>query len=446
MRTRSPLPPWRAVLEVLFLGGAIPATLLWFSPARLLDTVLLTLVLWPLFLGLRFGFWAGALAAVQAAAVLAAIDLLQPREMAAFPSGQVIVVLLAGMVSGEARDTWVRKAEHLQELHLHHRTRLEQFASAYQLLQMSHAQLERRLADGAGSLRAALQRIQVRAREPDSMALGAPDTLAVWMLEVVAEVGNLHAAALYQVNERGVLQVPALASVGTPGALSPFDPMLRETLRSGALTSIHLLPEVPRAQALAMVPLVDASGRVHAVVAIFDMLFVSIHQRTFEALGVLGKHLGDILAARPVQVADRQGWDAFLARLERSHQLADSTVFPVALLACTVTDVARAPALLAHYGQDARGLDQCWTVANRLGLPVVLKIMPLTDEEGIARYLARLEREQPGSSFGMQTHHWMLDKRTSIAEVLQSLRTQCALEAWGPSAPTQRADATRSGP
>jgi hypothetical protein len=209
---------------------------------------------------------------------------------------------------------------------------------------------------------------------------------------------------------------------------------------------MHLLPEVPRTQALAMVPLVDASGHVHAVVAIFDMLFISMQQRTFEALGVLGKHLGDVLAARPVQVTDSKGWDTFVARLERSHQLAHNTVFPVALLACTVTDVARAPALLAHYGQDARGLDQCWTVADRLALPVVLKVMPLTDEEGVARYLARLERQQPGSSFGIQTHHWMLDKHRTTGEVLQSLRTQCALEAWGHVAPTLRADATRSGP
>ena len=86
--------------------------------------------------------------------------------------------------------------------------------------------------------------------------------------------------------------------VGQATDLSLFNPLLRETLRTGALTSVHASNEAVHEHVIAVVPLIDAAGHTHGVVAIYDMPFLSIHQDTFELLGVLGRHIGDILSRR----------------------------------------------------------------------------------------------------------------------------------------------------
>jgi hypothetical protein len=261
------------------------------------------------------------------------------------------------------------------------------------------------------------------------------------LLEIFADLGNIHAAALYEINARGVLQHPAVARLGAAAELSVFDPMLRETLASAALTTVRGAPELAQGEVIAVVPLVDARGHVHAVVAIYDMLFVSIHRQTFEVLGVLGQHLGDMLSGRPQSIAHAQGWQAFSETVQRQFTQADSAVFPVALVACTVTEVERREALAAHLCRGVRGLDQCWVMVDREGRPVILKTMPLTDAAGVASYMARLEREWPGSSFGFVRHDWLLHQSAAADEVLESVRLVCALNQQGPDAPGNRVSA-----
>jgi hypothetical protein len=50
------------------------------------------------------------------------------------------------------------------------------------------------------------------------------------------------------------------------------------------------------AAVLAAVPLVDARGRTHAVVAIRDVPFASLHPETLELFAVLGGRVGDCIA------------------------------------------------------------------------------------------------------------------------------------------------------
>ena len=371
------------VSEAMIFGVLLPTLVLWYIPNGLRSAVLLVLVLGPLWLGLRFGLLAGSLVAVTTSLAVFASGYFRSEQTSDFPNAQIVVMLLAGMVSGEMRDRWVQKTSQLTTLSHHYSNRLKQFSSAYQVLQISHAQLERRIVNSTGNLRGALQRLQQRTKELDSSGSLAESGLGPWLLEMFADLANLHSAALYAINERGVLQIPAVASLGAAGELSAFHPMLRETLGSAAPTVLRGAQAAGQGQLIAIIPLVDARAHVHAVVAIFDMLFVKIQQHTFEELSVLGQHMGDIMAGRPQAVRDSQDLGAFKDTLRLQFAQANSAVFPVSLVACTVTASESREALAAHLCRGTRGLDQCWVMTNRYKQIVVLKTMPLTDAEGV---------------------------------------------------------------
>lgn len=428
----SPTLSRSAWLEILFLGALLPVVMVWFGRSQPLPLMLSALLMGPLLLGLHYGFAAGTGGAALTAGAVAWLAYLKPEILTELPKVQVIALLLVGMCAGQARDRWAARLRRLVYLSNYHQARLQQFTGAYQLLQVSHAQLERRLAGGASSLRTALQRLKLH--EP-ALAGGPREPLGgigPWLLEIMVEAGHLHTAAVYALNERGVLQVPAVATVGKAGGLSLFNPLLRETLRSGTLTSVQPGNEAIHENVIAVIPLIDAFGHVHGVVSINDMPFLSVHQQTFELLGLLGRHIGDILAGKTRRVEDAQGLHGLRESLARNLADAKSNAWPAALLAFRLLDPARRDAFVMTCCHGSRGLDQSWVVLNRKGQTVVLTLLPLTDEAGVKSYLARLESRDTGSGIRARTmtsHLWMLDKSRSAEALLAEIGAVCNIEA-----------------
>lgn len=414
-------PLLAACIETLFLGGAVPASLLWFAGARLPDVVLPALALPALLLGLRYGYFAGAASAMLCAAVLAAVACLRPDALHEFPKAPFIVVLLAGITAGEFRDLWAGRMRRLDYLCRYHRMRLEQFTASHQLLQASHARLERQLAHGAGSLRTMLQRLQrPPVAAPGDTAFGG---IGQWLLDVMAEAGNLHIAAVYEVNERGIVQLPAVATFGQAPQLSLFNPLLREALRTGELTAVHGAAETAHTDVIAVAPLVDAARHIHGVVSIHALPFIDLHQHTFDLLGVLGRHIGDILAsrARPfLEPAYAAG--GFRDSLQSHLTDAGRYGLPTALLVCKILDTARRDTLITLFCHSGRSLDQAWTSCDRQNQPVIVKLFPLTDESGVARYLERLDSECGGAvANGICHYARTLDKGRNADQVIAEI-------------------------
>lgn len=457
-RKRAPLPPegasvssklpGSAYLEILLLSALLPGALLWFSQAPFLPLVLSALVLSPLLLGLHYGFAAGTGSAVLTAGALAGLAHFKPDLLADFPKVQVIALLLVGMCAGQARDRWAAQVRRLSSLSHYHQTRLQQFSGAYQALQVSHAQLERRLGGGTVSLRTALQRLKLREPVLDSAKKEPLGGIGPWLLDIMVETGHLHTAAVYAMNERGGLHLPAVASVGRDSGLSLFNPLLRETLRSGMLTSVQAGHEAVHEHVIAVVPLVDASGHIHGVVSINDMPFLSVHQDTFEMLALLGRHIGDILARRTRSLSDGRDTWGLHQSLERNLADARRHGLPAALVACKIIDAAQREACITHLCQNSRGLDQNWIATNRKGQPVVLTLLPLTDEAGVKSYLERLQGKDAGGARtrATATHLWMLDKNRQAEDILAEVAVLCnieALDGFGRSAQQQGAVASK---
>lgn len=419
-------------LEIIVLGGLIPTALLWFVQAQSLPMVLPALVLFPLLLGLQYGFLAGSCGSLLTVLVFAGMAYLKPGLLGEFPKAQAIGLLLVGMGAGQARDIWNARVRKLDYLCHYHQTRLEQFTSAYQLLQVSHSQLERRMAGGTNNLRAALDRLELRDPVFDVTRDEPLGGIGEWLLEIMVEAGNLHIAALYEMNGKGILRLPSVAMVGKATDLSLFNPLLRETLRTGSLTSVHANNEAVHEHVIAVVPLIDAAGHIHGVVAIYDMPFLSIHQDTFELLGVLGRHIGDILSRRTRPMGETQSPFALRECLQRNLADAKRHALPAALIACKIVDAEHRDSLVNHCCNSSRGLDQSWISINRQGQSVIVKLLPLTDEAGVKSYLARLEREQTGSDaamHGLVTYQWMLDKNRTADEMLAEVCAACDMDA-----------------
>jgi hypothetical protein len=434
-------PVSEAYVETFLFGSVVPMVMLWFaSQGPWAPYVLPILYLAPLILGLRYGFAAGAAGAVLTAVSFVLVSLLKPDAAFALPRAQAIGLVLVGMVAGQASEIWAARIRRLGSLARYHQTRLEQFTSAYHLLKISHAQLEQRVAGGTRNLRNALEGLKNRVPLLNVQGGEPLGGIAEELLGIMVEQGDLYTAAVYALNERSLLRLPALARAGDAPELSVFNPLLRETMRTGMLTSVKTGGEVEYEHVIAVVPLVDSSGYIHGVVVINDMPFLAVNADTFGVLGVLGKHIGDILArlTHPIHEADSAA--SLRDSLERYLVDARQHGIPTAFLACRIFDVSRRELLVTHCESSGRGLDQSWIAKDWKGHPVIFMLLPLTDESGATTFARRLQQQVVGgqsAKSGMVNHLWMLDQYSHTDKMLAEVYTTCHIEGLDAVHPVQ---------
>lgn len=426
------LPNSRTCAEIFLISSVVPVVMLWIAAqGPWAPYALLILYLLPLLLGLRYGFAAGVASAVLTAISLVFVAMMAHDTALAAPRAQAIGLVLVGMVAGHASEIWTARIRRLSALARYHQARLDQFTSAYHLLEVSHAQLEQRVAGGIRNLRNALQALKQNAPLRNAQVGEPLGGIAREILDIMVEQGDLYTAAVYALNHRNLLQLPPLAKAGDTPELSVFNPLLRETLRTGLLTSVKAGDEAGYEQVIAVVPLVDSSGHIHGVVVINDMPFLAVNLDTFGLLGVLGKHIGDILShlTHPIDQTDS------VAGLNDSLQrhLVDAREYgvPSVLLAFCITSVSRSKLLVTHCCKSGRGLDEGWIGKNRQGYPVIFKLLPLTNETGAITFANRLQWENVGgrsAKSGMVIHRWMLGQHRDAGELLTQLLRDCDID------------------
>lgn len=380
--------------EIILLAGIVPAALLsQLKTSWLLAGGSLWLAFIPLLLGLWHGLGAGFSASVLLVAVLGGFSHLSATPVPGFEHIHAVGLLLLGMTAGEFRNGWAARIRRLEAEGSYHRTRLDQFTRSYHLLQASHVQLERQLGSNAVSLRTLLQRLKLQRAFIAANDEKALESIGKWLLDLFADAGRLHSAALYSVSERRTLQVPAIATLGQPEELSPFNPLLREALGAGCLTSLRAEADANTAGVIAVVPLIDSFGHVHGVVSIHEMPFFALRQSTFDLLAVLGGHVGDILTCRMRSVNDEGGIAAFRQCLHRTLNDVVSGSVPASLVTYRIGIAGHGQMdVLAGLCHEGRGLDQSWICGDSKGYAVVVALLPLTDATGAQRFLDRIER------------------------------------------------------
>ena len=292
----DPSSPLQAWLETAGLALAIVAigALVDRRDPFLLERGFSWLVLAPLLAGLQYGSTHGLACAGLQALLLAAAwrsGLVQvPDSVAA----TVLGWLVSGLLAGEFRDAWSRRVQRAAARAEHLRIRLEALGRSYLTLKISHDRLQREAPVKPESLRDALAAFRRDlGEEPAARSVHA---LADRILALFADHAFVRAATLHPVDAKG-RPGPAAATLG-PAAEVQDDPLVRRAARSAVTVSVRDGDD--GVLVLAAVPLVDASGWVHGVVAIREMPFVSFHSETLELLAVLGGRLGDCIARAQV--------------------------------------------------------------------------------------------------------------------------------------------------
>lgn len=380
-------------VELMAVALLVPALVVTFAEPALVRELLPALTLIPVLFGVRYGFLMGLCSALLVSGLMLGMHLTVP-PLAAFSKVHVAVALLAGCLAGHFRDQWSRLLHDTGVEAQRHQARLARFTSSYHLLQASHAQLEHQLAGSPPSLRAALQELKSHfpgaGADRDATVAG----MAPRVLALLAQCGNVHSAALHLAGADGAIETSAAAVLGASAPLLPHDPLLRSALESGAIASVDAAHSQP-GRLLAVVPLIDSAGHLHAVVAIHQMAFFAFHWRTFDLLGIVARHVGDLLSERLALHANGASAQSMQVCIERglNHARQERLQLAIVVLKVNGKDAAGSAALVARCLAVSRSIDQAWQGTDASGAPVVVKLLPVPDEQGASVVTARLQRQ-----------------------------------------------------
>lgn len=426
-------------LETLLLTGAAIGLGFWLVPDDPLQMHggFPWPVLAPLLLGVRYGFLRGLLSACLLVMALFALHYSGYGGYAQIEPSFVVGVLVCGMLVGEVRDLWERRLQRLQMANDYRQYRLDEFTRAHQILRVSHDLLDQRLAGSEQSLRSSLLglRDKLRVAPEESDALGV---LADPIATMLGQHGSLRVAGLYRVDQRRQVLPEALATIGVMEPLDTRDALVKLCLERGELVSV--LPEVDAADSAkfsslqACVPLIDAQGRLLAVLAVRQMPFFAFQDRTLSLLALLAGHIADLLHPDR-QVQHLAGADAQHFTLQLKRALADVEQHGFLAGLCAFELTRPNDPLMRLFERSQRGLDVHLTVRNSRGNPLLLVLLPLARPQGNQGYLARINlllREHFGpasdlTNLGVQVLAFNLEPGGERVGLCNFLLSECGL-------------------
>ncbi len=412
-----PPPVWLAAIEtgVVTIGTVIIGY--WLRPEDPFFTkeTFSWSCLGPLLMGLRYGFAHGFGCALGIIVLLVAAWRRQWMHIPEFPSQFAVGLLVTGMLAGEFADVWIRRVRRQSVMSNFRRLRLDEFARAYHVLKVSHDALEQKVAGGTQNLREALQTLRrqlLAAKQPGRPLLGIEGAI----LALFSHYGWVQTAALFSVDEKGNIDPKSVSTMGKAEKITADDPLVNQCLDRLALCSVRpeMSPAERGTQLLAAIPFADSRGRLWAILAVREMLFVAFHADNLKLLAVLGGHVGDILAyGAGWSSADDSTRASFLVNLERAVVDRSRFDLPAVLVAMAFSRSERAEALAQQILGQRRGLDQALVLRSRQGETRVFMLMPFTDERGADGYLGRLRR-MVQERYGSDLLTAGLDTRTRV--------------------------------
>ncbi|MDR9750553.1 PelD GGDEF domain-containing protein [Pseudomonas sp. SZMC_28357] len=383
-------------LETFLVTGAVIGLGLWLTPEDPLQMHggFPWSVLAPLLLGVRYGFVRGL---VSASLLVIAVFVLRfngHEGYAQLEPSFIVGVLVCGMLVGEVRDLWERRMQRLQMANDYRQYRLDEFTRSHQILRVSHDLLEQRVAGSDQSLRSSLlglrDKLRVLPDEDDALKVLADPVVAV-----LGQYGSLRVAGLYRVDEREERLLPEpLATIGVMGPLDTNDGLVKLCLERGELVSVRQeLLDVGGSEQFsslqACIPLIDAEGRLLAILAVRQMPFFAFQDRTLSLLALLAGHIADLLR-RDTQVLQLADADAqhFTLQLKRSLVDVEKHQLSAGLFAFELTRPNDELTRLLERSQ--RGLDLHLPLRNNRDHHLLLVLLPLTSPQGTEGYLARI--------------------------------------------------------
>jgi CBS domain-containing protein len=442
----------------------------------------------PVLVALRYGFAPGFVAAAGSVFLMVAawrqlVPLRFPLQR--FPAELAVGTILVTMLAGEFSDAWTRRLAALERAEAHGRRRFEGFARAYQVLRLSHEELEARASTGTASLREGLRAVREMGElvdlawhgpdlpTPDLVATGerehehehergggyarghegdrlpgrdgdddrppradgrGPEApapawpLARAILELFVNHAEVRLASVFLRDGRSDDGAPPalgrpLAAFGEEVAAS--DPLVVEAWRRREAVGFDSLADAarasvglgmgpggraeggmapgdaaasggglgPRTGLVLAIPLVDVDGGLWGLVAIRDVPFAAYSPAHRQRMVVLAGHVADLLAfGRAADGAREASRRTFTRELRRAVH--DQRVYGIDAAMVRLRVTAGAEDVVSRIViEGRRATDRVLRTGRRDGGAVMNVLLPFTDEDGIARYLDRIEQQ-----------------------------------------------------
>lgn len=375
--------PWRSWVETFVLTGI--ALLVSYvtqtdDPFRLSHGFPWPL-LGPLLAGLRYGFAQGFVSALLVLASLGVAINQQWQPATDFPLPWAIGIVVIAMVAGEFRDVWERRLRRLAGTNQYRAERLEEFTRSYQLLRLSHDRLEQTVANSGLSLREGIMRLQSTLHAIDGLS---PESMQK-LLMLLVEYGSLERAAIYGLKDNRVDAKQCWAVFGEPFDVDEHDPIILAALENGELAAVNTVtaPLAEQSGLLLALPMVDATGEIHALMLVKSMPFFAFHESSLKLLAVLAAHGIDHLQFGAATTSVARFIRAF-DRVRRDHK---SFKLPSMLIKFSGH---HEPTMKTFelVKQHIRALDMVCVTRENSNV-VVWLLLPLTDSLGARQWLQR---------------------------------------------------------
>lgn len=250
-------------------------------------------MLGPVLIALRYGFGRGMMCFALLIIGMQTLEGLWQQNTTISLSVSVGTAVVT-MLIGEFRDHWHELNQRYELDHRYMDQKLRSFTQSYQLLKISHDQLEQRAAGKLISLRTAIQLLQQAAAEQTDNRL---NKFADQCLHIFADVVGMYQAGIYAVKD-DVISPEPLAVIGENHSLEADNLMVKDLLESRAVLSPADLLELEEDQLRYQlaIPLMDVTGKLQAVVLAEKVKFVSLTQGNIALLALLSGYMANFMS------------------------------------------------------------------------------------------------------------------------------------------------------
>ena len=326
--------------------------------------------------------------------------------------------LIMCIVIGDVAASWRSRSGRAEAENEYLRHRLKEFSNDYHVLKVSHGQLEEFMAGQRLSLRQALQQAKpMLTAGADGLEAGS-DLMAIF-----AQFCSVQVAGLYAMKNETEVDTTAVAVHGNMGQLPHFDPLLRLAIKERELVSVKLTSHATdnhESGLLAVVPLVDAQGHLHGVLAVRDMHFMAFQQENLNILALLGGYVGDMLTRSRGAAQSRTAW--FMAELDTALRFARTNSVTSSLLCIEFEETSFVEEVSQMVSTSIRSLDSSWIPKTKNGKTTVVILLPLIAETQCNAYLRRIG-ESVRTEFNLELQNLLADvttKQLSAADTRES--------------------------
>ena len=405
-----------------------------YSPA---DPLLVTtdfpwMIFVPLLVAVRYGFLPGL---VSVLLILSSLIISSWIQQTSLPTSFIIGMLIITFIAGEFRDLWYKKLMALYVSNEYRQYRLDDFTRSYRLLQVSHDELELRIAGSSHSLRSTLLILRRSLQKTDNTQQNELASIAEQAMQIFSQYGAFTAAGLYYIDQEQSLDLNPLVTLGDMPKLSMDDILLAACLKTKHTVSIReqLLDKGANPSLLQVcVPLLDTDKNLVGVLAIAQIPFFSMTEQTLNLLTLLAGYIADVLGSdsKAIQLDDPHA-QYFSQQLQRASL--NTQNYNLSAVICAFEFNKNNAALRQLLEQSQRGLDLQLELTNSREHYLLLVLLPLTSEQGLLSYLERInklvEQQYPETSLttlNVSVRKLQLDK-ANTTDLKQFIYQECGL-------------------